>query len=529
MDVSSPSVPPPTYELSAERLKGAQAAEQGASSKAAMGVMFSIGAIQVLIILVNMGRAKFMSVYLGPTGFGVIGTIDQVVLSLVQLAGLSLPFTALKFLSRSHSESHSRFQTSYSSFLRGMVSLSFLALLIVAALLAWKPALFGSDLVPYRDIVTVAILTVPALMLNIFFVHTLAAAQKSSIGALLSFCVTFCLACAACAGVMAGGIRMLYIATAGTGVLTTLASLFFVRHRLKLKIADPLAGIVRELRRSPEVISFSFMLYVALSVYSLAMLITRYFVFSRLGELEAGLLQALFGISLALGAVLGPMNNLYLTPLVNRTIPDREKLLASHGFQKKIILLLTVVVLPALLFPKIVLAVLFSPQFYPAAGVLYLFILWQVLYQVVNVYQQLLIGLDDVLYYSVTTAAGFGIAAILCPLLIPPLGLAGAALALIFGILINGLATAVRLQVKFHAGIPAGVWQLILYCLGSIVVAGYLFSQLEQWSLAGFALRILYALGFTFLTWRLLNQEEQFFFISLARRFLPRWNSSSHL
>jgi len=61
-------------------------------------VLLSIGAIQIVIMLVALIRAKVLSVLLGPAGYGVASTIDQTVLSTMQLAHLSLPFTAMKFM-----------------------------------------------------------------------------------------------------------------------------------------------------------------------------------------------------------------------------------------------------------------------------------------------------------------------------------------------------------------------------------------------------------------------------------------------
>lgn len=81
-------------------------------------VLFSIGVVQVLIVLVGIGRAKVLSVLLGPAGFGVVSTIDQVALTLVHLGTLSVPFTAMKFMSHSHSDGLKAFQRTYRSFLR---------------------------------------------------------------------------------------------------------------------------------------------------------------------------------------------------------------------------------------------------------------------------------------------------------------------------------------------------------------------------------------------------------------------------
>ena len=81
-------------------------------------VLLSIGAIQVVIMLVALVRAKVLSVLLGPAGYGVASTIDQTVLSTMQLAHLSLPFTAMKFMARRHSDGHDAFERTYATFFR---------------------------------------------------------------------------------------------------------------------------------------------------------------------------------------------------------------------------------------------------------------------------------------------------------------------------------------------------------------------------------------------------------------------------
>ena len=271
-------------------------------------VLISVGVIQVFIILTGMVRAKILSVVLGPTGFGIIATIDQVVLTVVQVAGFSIPFFSLKFMSRAHSEGTRRFQTVYSSFLSGLLLLSLVTTGLVIGITYWHPAIFGVELAPYKLFILIALLNVPAIMLGIFFVHTLAAAQMTSASATLNLVVTFCLAFAASSAAWLFGMEAIYIFVAITGVATTIGSVWYIRKKLSLHVSDPSAGILKELRRSPEIISFSLYGHMALSAYSIAMLVARYEVFSTMGETQAGLLQALFAIALALGAISGPLN-----------------------------------------------------------------------------------------------------------------------------------------------------------------------------------------------------------------------------
>jgi O-antigen/teichoic acid export membrane protein len=145
-------------------------------------VLVSIGAIQLLIMFVALVRAKVLSVLLGPSGFGVVSTIDQATQTAMQLAHLSLPFTALKFMSRRHSDGHAPFERTYASFFRGLLGVAVVAVLVLELLLWWRPGVFGAELVEYRRYFAIAFLGIPSLMLNVLLINTFAAAQRGATG-----------------------------------------------------------------------------------------------------------------------------------------------------------------------------------------------------------------------------------------------------------------------------------------------------------------------------------------------------------
>ncbi len=480
--------------------------------------MYSIGLVQVLVVLVSLVRSKTLSVFLGPAGFGVVSTIDQVVVTVVSLSSLSLPFTALKFMARSHSEGEERFRQTYSAFLRVLGSLALGATLIASGLLLWWPEVFGPDLAQYSGFLHIALLTVPAFMLNILFVNTLAAAQRPSASAILSLVVGFTLAAAAITGALTHGIDGLYIAVLSAGVVTTIGSALHVRRSLHLGAATQQAGLLQELRRSPGIARVSALLWVMMSAYALTMLGARYFVFSRMGEADAGLLQALMSLALTVSAVLTPMNNLYLTPLVNRALPVHEKARAADDFARRMVLVLLAASLPLVLFPGLTLTLLFSSRFTPCAPALFVFILWQSLYQIVNIYQQLLIGLDDVAFVTWTAASAYAVTAALFPVLIPQSGLTGAALALATGVAIVGIAAATRLRTRFATGVARGIWVRIGLCLGAITAAGLLFRGSDELTPGGIGGRLAFAVGALALAWAALTREERDWLLALAGR-----------
>ena len=472
-------------------------------------VLISVGVIQVFIILTGMVRAKILSVVLGPTGFGIIATIDQVVLTVVQVAGFSIPFFSLKFMSRAHSEGTRRFQTVYSSFLSGLLLLSLVTTGLVIGITYWHPAIFGVELAPYKLFILIALLNVPAIMLGIFFVHTLAAAQMTSASATLNLVVTFCLAFAASSAAWLFGMEAIYIFVAITGVATTIGSVWYIRKKLSLHVRDPSAGILKELRRSPEIISFSLYGHMALSAYSIAMLVARYEVFSTMGETQAGLLQALFAIALALGAISSPLNFLYLTPILSRNISNEEKFRKAHEFQGLMVLITFMLSLPFLLFPNLALTILYSSEFRPASDYVYLFVFWQSMHVIVNVYKQLLVGLDDVKFFSISSLVSYIVAIVVTPYLVERFGLSGAAFSLSLSVFLSGLVIPFRLSTRFHSSIPLGVWLKIILCLGGIILTGLIFSYLEEFSVTGFLARVLYVALLAPLLWKLLPEEQK--------------------
>ena len=89
--------------------------------------IFSIGLLQTGGIVITALRSKLFAVLLGPAGFGIVATIDQLVTSLAQLSNFSVPFTAMKFLSSSHSVGEDEFKKSYAAFLRLMLGLALVA------------------------------------------------------------------------------------------------------------------------------------------------------------------------------------------------------------------------------------------------------------------------------------------------------------------------------------------------------------------------------------------------------------------
>ena len=472
-------------------------------------VLVSIGAIQILIMFVALVRAKVLSVLLGPGDFGVVSTIDQATQTAMQLAHLSLPFTALKFMARRHGEGHEPFERTYASFFRALVGVGVAAVIVLEALLWWRPAVFGSEIVAYRRYFAIAFLGVPSLMLNVMLINTLAAAQRGASGALVNLAIGCVAAAAAIVGVTLGGFDGLYVTTVLASLAATATVVWYLRRALRVSVAAPGARLRDELRASPEIVSYSLYVYVAVGAYLVAVLATRFFVFDSLGPVGAGWLQALLSIALTVGAVMTPMSGLYLAPLLNRQMPVPAKAGAANDFAAKIAPLFLLGGVAVSLFPALTLTVLFSAKFAGAAAVLFLFVVWQCLHHLVNVYLQLLIGLDDVRFYALVNCLAYAVAAVAFRPLIHAYGLGGAAIALAVASVVNATGAALRLAVRFRVRIGSLVLVRGGASVLAIIGAGALFHGSPELSPLGMTLRVAYLLTVSLLLWMTMSVAER--------------------
>jgi PST family polysaccharide transporter len=471
-------------------------------------VLVSIGAIQLLAMLVALVRAKVLALLLGPSGYGIVSTVDQTVLSLVQLGALSLPFTAMKFMSREQGDPVA-FSREFATFFAAICICGLLTVLAAAAVLRWLPAAFGGELPILRPYLVIALVGVPSAMVHILFVHTLAAAQRGETSAWLNMLIQLVLAAAAILGVVLGGIRGAYLVTVGAGIAGAAITLRYLIRRLGLALELSPSTVVAAIRGNPEVVSYSLLFYAAVAATSLTMLATRYFVFGGLGATQAGLLQALLGISLTVGAVLNSMIAFHFAPLMNSRLPVADKGAAANAFARRILLILIVGGMAVSLFPQTLLTILFSRAFVPGASVLFMFVLWQLVAQIANVYLQLLIGVDEVAAYAVATCVGYGIAMLFFSPFISTFGLAGAALTLSLALVISTSIAAVRLRRRFGIVIASGV--VLRFALGFAIIVGarIAFRELPELTLAGVLLRAGFALGAAVLVWLLLTTAER--------------------
>lgn len=485
-------------------------------------IITTIGIIQIFAIAVTLIRSKIIAVTLGPEGVGVISVIDQLVVTVAQVSAFSLPFAAVKFLSRSHSTSPEAFRRTYSSLLHILPLLTITSTTIVIGLIYVRPDLFGAGLTTYRALLIPALLSVPAITLHGFFSSALAAAQNSRASALMALLIAIVLTAAAYFGLSLRGIAGLYWGNLLAAIFVVIVLLHYLGRKFGVPLLGENPNLLQELRENRDMITFSLILYASSFMYPFALFVARYAVLSNFGEAEAGLLQAAIALSGSLRLVLGPANGLYLTPILNRQIPPEEKIGAALGFQKKLMVILAALAMPAVLFPQWSLTLLFSASFLKVSPIVFLFVIAYCIFLLGGVFEALVIGLDDLKVYGVISVSGHLTLGGFSWLLAPQFGITGVAVGFIISGMTVFLLNFARLAQQHRLSLPRRSLALISYSLFALFVAGAFFNQFDAWNLvvvAGKSIFYLFFLGSLLL---FLSHEEFEQLVNKARSFLAQ-------
>ena len=453
-------------------------------------IILTIGAFQALAIVISFFRTKLVAVLAGPEGVGIISTIDQVVQAASYFSALSLPFASVRYLSKAHSRGFESFKQTYSNFLKALLILSLTGTTVAAGVVFFRPQMLGPEAVKYKVLLGIALLSLPTMILSGFFMQTLAAAQKPKLSSVLTLITGATLAAAGVIGIAVGGITGLYAGTGLVGIVLTVSTLVYLQKALNLPLYNRAASFYDELKRSPDIIPFAFMVYLGALASSLSLLVVRYVTLTNYGEESAGFLQAAIALSLALGMILNPANGLYLTPIMNRDIAKEEKIKAAVEFEKRLAIILALAAMPIVLFPDLMINILFSSEFIVVAQYVFLFIAAQCILQIAGVHQALLIGFDDLKAFSLFTCAGHVSLGLIAWLLIPTLGILGAGIAFLAAYSILFGTTLLRLRLKHNFLMPVPLTLLMLYGLAAMLLAGSASAHYDGWNIVSIASRI---------------------------------------
>jgi antigen flippase len=424
-----------------------------------------IGALQVLGGLIFFLRTKVIALVLGPSGVGVVSVIDQFVQLMLQLSALAIPFAAIKVLSKAHSESTETFRATYAGLLRLLLILGSIGAGLGIGLIALRPSWASGSLAAHAPLVAIGLLALPAMILHGFFRNVPAAALRPITSAVWDVATAAIMTAFVIAGIMLFSVLGYFVGALVGCVLVSLSYYLYLAHRFGLSIAGRPISVRGLLRDNPSLVDLSLASYVGSFVTPLALLVVRAMVLENFGVATAGLLQAAIGISLAINLVLNPLNGLVLTPLVNRMIAQTTKHREAEEFQKRLLFAIAIIALPPILYPDLVVIVLYSHEFVEAAHAVPWFVLSQAMIQIGGVYNVLMIGLDRLWGYAVVMVVGTAVNVALAIILVPPLGLLGAGIAAFASASLLALGTFGYLHARegFRIGRAAGLGTLLLF------------------------------------------------------------------
>ena len=496
-------------------------------------IIAAIGSIQVLAILVGLIRSKIIALLLGPAGVGIISIVDQSAQLVAHVSAFSLPFAAVKFLSRSHSESFEAFKGSYSSLLRALFLLTTAGAALSLGITLWRPEVLGRELSAYRGFLLPALIGVPAIALHGFFSSVLASGQKPKASALLALTITLSLTVAATIGVPVGGILGLYWGNFLASLFIVVGVLVYLKRKLGLPLFERGHGIRKELQKYPDTVIFSLILYGSSFAHILSYFVVRFTVLTIFGEIQAGLLQATIALAGAINLIFSPVNGLYLTPILNRSIPKEEKMRAALEFQRALMVGLGVLAMPIVLFPEWLLVLLFSTAFLEVNRVVFLFVVAQCVVQLGGVYNALLIGFDDLKMYGMITFFGHLLLALLSWLLAARYGILGVGVASLISSVTIFLLSLGQLSLKHGFVIAPRLRYLMGYELLTLLLAGGINNYFDAWKplviLSKFGLYFLFLISLLFFMRReeikqLVRKIEVF----RSRRDRTRWRDTAN-
>jgi O-antigen/teichoic acid export membrane protein len=442
-------------------------------------IMTTLGVLQVVASLIYLIRSKMLALLLGPQGVGVISVVDQATQFIGYVSAISLPYAGVKFLSRAHSKGFEEFRESYAALLKLLSMVTLIGVAVSLVVVFGFPRAIGTQLSGYRVFLLPALITVPAMSMHGLFVNVLGSAQRPLSSMWLLVIIALVVTIAAAAGVAVDGISGYYWANLLAMAILTAGAAVYLKRGLGLPILDRAASVKKQLRQNPDIVTFSLILFGASFTFPFSYFVARYMVLKGFGEAEAGMLQAAIALAAALSTVLSPINNLYLSPILNRSIPVQEKMVVATEMQGRLTVIICALAIPMALFPQWLLTILYSPAFVGVSRSVFLFVVAQCALQLGWVYQSLLIGLDDLKVYGAITSAGYLLIALFSWPLARRYGALGVAVSCLISSGSIFLMLYARLSLKHGLKLPFKLRVLMGYGLLVLLLAGAFFNRFD--------------------------------------------------
>jgi O-antigen/teichoic acid export membrane protein len=455
--------------------------------------LVTIGAVQVVTMLVLVVRTKTLAVMLGPEFVGAMAVIDKLLAVIAQTASLSLPFAAARFLPQRWVAGPEEFLALFTRMRNVVLTLILVATVGTLLITAIRPELWGEALLPYRDALTMAIFGLPVIGLIPFLQNAIAGRLRQNLSMVTGLLHAIVLAVSV-AGIWSGGLAGYYAVYAVLGlILAAVVARLATSGTGTLEPRDTQPWWFK-LRLPTPIWRFSGALVILTFLSPYAALYVHYRLLSGYGADTAGWMQAAVGISLAVRAVLGSAHAVYLTPNVNRGGSPEERMEWANRYQLTLCLLGGVAVPPLLLFPDLVVHILYSSAFLPGAPFVVLFVLAEIVGLLSGTYQSLVVALDKMRFHVANNLVAQLLVVIGAYLLVEPLGILGTGLAVLLAPVFLYVATLAFLYHAFRLKMPRNVVLRSAWLLACLVAAGLVGARLD-----GLALETLLVKGVIYL------------------------------
>ena len=438
-----------------------------------------IGGAQVLILVGGLVRLKFAAIYLGPSGVGIAGVIDQIAIVVLQIGSLNMPTVALRFFAIARSSGAAAFGRLYRGFMAIVLTGCVVAAAYAAMLFFVHPALISEELVPYRMVLFIALGIVPLTSAINLLRSTLSTLDRHREVARAMVASALLTAVASLIGIRAGGLPGLYIAS----FVATLA-MAVTLHVSVLRDARVGAGgggsMVAAFREHPSALRYAAAVYAAFFTIPLAYSVVRSTVLSALGPEAAGYLAASYSIATGARVCFTQASTQLLTPRASRTVPKEVRASEVSAYLHTLAIAMALAALPIALFPREVLTVLFSPRFIAAASYLGLFLLAELMMAFGAAQNTLLLGFDDLVgFIAMTLTASIAVIAG-AVFVVPRYGIIGAGWTQVVAAFLGFAISLVRLKVR-HGLAPdrraLALYGVMIAIIGAASAVGQLASS----------------------------------------------------
>lgn len=435
-------------------------------------VAFTTGALQSVVMLLTLVRSKLFALLLGPVGVGIVSTLDQLVQFVVQASSFGLTMAPTRVVPRVAGRGDEAIGRAYRALLVAiLLCVGVVAAVLVVATLLGTGSLAGRVELP-REATAIALAGAPLAALTLFFTSMFSVTlghRASMIFVIGSTAVSLAFSYLAA---RIGGVAGLYVGALLAGVLV--AAIAAWRLSVYWRAARPSAGVsIRsELAGHDRLGAFLGTVYVLSFAQPLAFLLVRSVIVESRGAVEAGHFQAAFAISGVLTMLLTQTGRLYFEPQVNRESAPRARALMTHEYMRVMTGLMVCGALPLALFPDLAIRLLFSSEFLPAAGSLYLFVLADCMFLGSWIYLATLRAQDDIAWSFWITLLGNVALAVAAWMLVPRWGLTGAAVAFLLSRAGMLVAAAARMNAQAGVGFARGASLAMLYLVAAVLVAG---------------------------------------------------------